>query len=41
MRETAPAEVLPAHLRHLRSLQAVTCAAVSGVGLWQPTARLA
>jgi glyoxylase-like metal-dependent hydrolase (beta-lactamase superfamily II) len=27
-----------AHLRHLRSLRAVTCAAVSGVGLWQPAA---
>ena len=24
-----------AHLRHLRTLRAVTCAAVSGVGLWQ------
>jgi glyoxylase-like metal-dependent hydrolase (beta-lactamase superfamily II) len=30
-----------AHLRHLRSLRAVSCAAVSGVGLWQPAARLA
>jgi hypothetical protein len=27
-----------AHLRHRRSLRAVTCAAVSGVGLWQPAA---
>ena len=27
-----------AHLRHLRSLRAVTCAAVGGVGLWQPAA---
>jgi len=30
-----------AHLRHLRSLRAVTCAAVSGVGLWQPASGLA
>jgi glyoxylase-like metal-dependent hydrolase (beta-lactamase superfamily II) len=30
-----------AHLRHLRSLRAVTCAPVSGVGLWGPGARLA
>jgi hypothetical protein len=30
-----------AHLRHLLSLRAVTCAAVSGVGLWQPAAELA
>ena len=29
-----------AHLRHLSSLRAVTCAAVSGVGLWQPAAGL-
>lgn len=30
-----------AHLRHLRALRAVSCAAVSGVGLWQPAAALA
>jgi hypothetical protein len=32
-----------AHLRHLRSLRAVSCAAVGGVGLWHPsgTAQLA
>jgi glyoxylase-like metal-dependent hydrolase (beta-lactamase superfamily II) len=29
-----------AHLRHLRSLRAVTCAAVSGVGLWRTAAGL-
>ena len=26
-----------AHLRHLRSLRAVSCADVGGVGLWQPS----
>ncbi len=30
-----------AHLRYLRSLRAVTCAPVSGVGLWQPAGQLA
>jgi glyoxylase-like metal-dependent hydrolase (beta-lactamase superfamily II) len=30
-----------AHLRHLRAQRAVSCAAVSGVGLWQPAAGLA
>jgi hypothetical protein len=30
-----------AHLRHLRALRTVSCAAVSGVGLWQPAGHLA
>ena len=33
--QAALGEVI-AHLGHLRSLRAVTCAPVSGVGLWQP-----
>jgi len=38
--QAALGEVI-AHLGHLRSLRAVTCAPVSGVGLWQPAGQSA